>query len=109
MDETMNNTITIEEVGVEAKAVLGDSDFVGMIDEACDEGNLTGVILGLGALAGVVIGGVAYAKKKKNNKDKKGFIQKMAVKYLTKKGYTVEEAESTESDDDDCCELKDDE
>lgn len=107
MNETINNEIEMENIettGIEMDNLI-PLDYEVCDCESDDEGNLIGIILGVGALAGAAIGGIALAKKAKKDGDKKeGFIKKMAIKYLTKKGYTVEQVEANDvtTDEDDC-------
>lgn len=102
MNETINNEIEMNEIETAAELDIDNViplDYEVSLDESGDEGNLGAVIFGISALAGAVVGGIALAKKMRKDDKKDGFIKKMAVKYLTKKGCTVVEPESVENDE----------
>ena len=102
MNETINNEIEMNNIETAVEFDINDAiplDYEVMADDLNEGDNFGKVILGICAAAGIAIGGIALAKKAKKNGDKKeGFFEKIATKYLTKKGYTVEQSESTEND-----------
>lgn len=107
MNETNINEVVMDNIETAVELDMDNLipiDYEVVSDGFSDEDNIGKIILGLCAAAGVVIGGVAIAKKKKKDGDKKeGFFTKLATKYLTKNGYKVEqvETEDVEGNDED--------
>lgn len=107
MNETINNEIEMDNIETAVELDLNDldtSDFATLVEESDEaQGFDVAALLGIAAaVAAAIGGGIAIAKKKKNNGEKKeGFVKKMAINYLTKKGYKVEQVETTEDDQND--------